>query len=187
MRALFALMCASLLCALPASAGSRQGGIICNHADAIAAAAYFRFFGDTNEPKQVAWLVSTPTKWCIPGFVRESRPNSSKMGLEHVQADLDASHVLVQELRGMASLMSSVLVITPLPIGGLLFESTLASLPETMIDMREFKRENGRPGYYISIVERIPETRLRIERRVDEEFRRDMERSIEKMIVDMSR
>ncbi|MFZ2555986.1 MAG: hypothetical protein WAZ27_01495 [Minisyncoccia bacterium] len=148
MKKLILLACASLFVSASASAQSEsQAGLICNTPEAASAAAYFRFIGNDNTSEQLAWVVSSENDWCIPGIVRSTRPNTVHSGLEKIQTAIDDERAHLQ-------LAGDLIGMLPLDVGPVGVVGTLIKmLPATEIELRKFKRENGRSGYYI--LERI--------------------------------
>jgi hypothetical protein len=151
MRVLFALVCTSLLLAIPASAreaGWKQMGFVCNKADAAAAAAFFVSYRDEQDDMDaITSLVSSPESWCIPGFVRPSRPAIAAGGIEDVLALVRESDFEFNEV----SSSIAGLVAFQIPVVGNLISAAMTLLPTQITDLglREFERENGQSGFYV--------------------------------------
>lgn len=148
MKKFFALVGAVLLLASPVSAAEApaQAGFVCNTAKAAAEAAYFTFATHVQEVDDVAWLVSSPRDWCIAGVVKPSRPTTLTPGLEKTRLALSEERVFANTVVGAFSL-------APFSFASIfnVFADALRYAPTLTVDLRAFVRENGRPGYYVTV------------------------------------
>ncbi len=135
------MMLIGLFLALPTSteaADVRQVGIICNSEEA---AGYFMLeknLGAHSDNSTVVKEISIPRHWCILGFVRSSRSNASVEHFEDAAAFFGIMHLV-------GGTFTATLSHSPLKMWAAMFQSEQLF----NVGLRRFKRENGKPGYYL--------------------------------------